>query len=151
MVVYFREKKKFEIGEGRQLEDAIAKECEKKKNQEDKIVEGWKRGVSRRMAGPQVHGRLVELGGRGRQHRHLANLRGRLEARRERRQPHGRLAEVHGGLANLSGAIAPLSRGARQKRVPALSSSEVAQPFDRAGRKRPPAKFGEAQRKRATT
>jgi hypothetical protein len=28
----FREKKKLEIGEGRELEDAVAKECDKKKN-----------------------------------------------------------------------------------------------------------------------
>ncbi|CAN5954453.1 unnamed protein product [Sphagnum jensenii] len=55
------------------------------------------------MAGPQVHGRLVELVGRGRWHRRLAKLRGCLEERRERGQPHGRLADVHGGLAKLSG------------------------------------------------
>ncbi len=55
------------------------------------------------MAGLQVHGSLVELGGRGRRHRCLAKLRGRLEERRERGQPHGRLAEVHGGLVELNG------------------------------------------------
>ncbi|CAK9278606.1 unnamed protein product [Sphagnum jensenii] len=55
------------------------------------------------MVGPQVHGRLVELGGRGCWHGRLAKLHGRLEERCERGQPHGRLAEVHGGLAKLSG------------------------------------------------
>jgi hypothetical protein len=35
--------------------------------------------------------------------RRLAKLRGRLEERYERGQPHGRLAEVHSGLAELSG------------------------------------------------
>lgn len=48
-----------------------------------------------------VCGCLVELGGRGRQHRHLAKLRDRLEERGERGQPHGRLTDVHGGLAEL--------------------------------------------------
>jgi hypothetical protein len=71
------------------------------KNHEDKTSEGWKRGARERMAGPQVCGCLVELGGRGRQHRHLAKLRGRLEERGERGQPHGRLTDVHGGLAEL--------------------------------------------------
>jgi hypothetical protein len=40
-----------------------------------------------------VHGRLVELGERGRRHCRL----------RERGQPYGRLTEVHGGLVELSG------------------------------------------------
>ncbi len=55
------------------------------------------------MAGLQVHGRLVELGGRGRRHRRLAKLRDRREEWHKRGQPHGRLAEMHGGLAELSG------------------------------------------------
>ncbi len=49
-----------------------------------------------------MHGRLVELGGRGRRHRHLAKLRGRLEERHKREQPHARLAKVHGGREELS-------------------------------------------------
>jgi len=75
-----------------------------RKNQEDKTDEGWKKGASKKMAGPQVHGSLMELGGRGRRHRRLAKLRSCLKKRRERRQPHGRVAEVHGGLAELSKA-----------------------------------------------
>jgi hypothetical protein len=40
----FRERKKLEIGEGRQLEDAVAKECEKKKTMRIKLMRGG-RGV----------------------------------------------------------------------------------------------------------
>jgi hypothetical protein len=36
----FRERKKLEIGEGRQLEDAAAKECDKKKTRRIKLVRG---------------------------------------------------------------------------------------------------------------
>jgi hypothetical protein len=40
----FRERKKLEIGEGRQLEDAAAKECDKKKTKRIKLMRGG-RGV----------------------------------------------------------------------------------------------------------
>ncbi|CAK9216751.1 unnamed protein product [Sphagnum troendelagicum] len=71
------------------------------------------------MAGPQVHGRLVELGGRGRRHRHLAKLRGRLEERRERScltklggrgRSQRRLAKLHNRLIELGGKGHPHRR-----------------------------------------
>jgi len=40
----FRERKKLEMGEGRQLEDVVAKECEKKKTKRIKLMRGG-RGV----------------------------------------------------------------------------------------------------------
>jgi hypothetical protein len=39
----FRERKKLEIGEGRELEDAAAKECDKKKTKKIKPMRGGRR------------------------------------------------------------------------------------------------------------
>jgi len=92
----FQKRKKLEIGEGRQLEDAAVEECDKKKNQEDKTDEGWKKGASERMVRPQVHGCLVELGERGHSHCRLVKLHDRLTELGGRGPPHCHLAEPSG-------------------------------------------------------
>jgi hypothetical protein len=43
MAVYFEKGKKLEIGEGRELEDATTKECDKKKTMKIKPMRGARR------------------------------------------------------------------------------------------------------------
>jgi hypothetical protein len=43
MVVYFEKGKKLEISEGKELEDAAAKECDKKKTRKIKSMRGGRR------------------------------------------------------------------------------------------------------------
>jgi hypothetical protein len=49
-----RERKKLEIGEERELEDAAAKECDKKKTRKIKPMRGGRRVQAKKMAGLQA-------------------------------------------------------------------------------------------------
>jgi hypothetical protein len=77
-----RERKKLQIGEERELEDATAKECGKKKTRKIKLMRGGKRVQAKKWQDLKLSG-MVEV------HDGLAKVSG--------------MAEVHGGLAELSG------------------------------------------------
>jgi len=76
---------KLEIGEERELEDAVAKKCDKKKTRKIKLMRGGRRVQAKKWQDLKLSG-MVEV------HDGLAKLSG--------------MAEVHGGLAELSGVAA---------------------------------------------
>jgi len=90
-----RERKKFEIGEERKLEDAVVKECDKKKTRKIKPMRGGRKVQAKKSQDlklngmVEVHDGVVKLSGMAEVHGGLAELSG--------------MAEVHGGLAELSG------------------------------------------------
>ncbi len=116
-----RERKKLEIGEKRELEDAAAKECDKKKTRKIKPMRGGRRvqakkwqdlkfngmaevhdGLAELSRMAEVHGGLAELNGMAEVRGGLAELNGMAEVH-DGLAKFNEMAEVHGGLAELSG------------------------------------------------
>jgi len=116
-----RERKKLEIGEERKLEDAVAKECDKKKTRKIKPMRGGKKvqakksqdlklsrmvevhnGLAELTGMAEVHGGMAELSGMAKVHDGLAELSGMVEVHGGLAELNG-MAEVHDGLVELSG------------------------------------------------
>jgi len=96
-----------EICEERELEDAVAKECDKKKTRKIKLMKGGRRvqvkkwqdlKLSRML---EVHDGLAKLSGMAEVHDGLAELSGVAEVHDGLAEFNG-MAEVHGGVAELA-------------------------------------------------